>query len=73
MHAPGRGRIGSLEESILTELQARGGYWAIGDHSSAAEIHDELGVSKRSFKQAIGALLKKRQILIEDRGIRLQS
>jgi len=72
LHAPGRARIASLEESILTELQARGGYWSIGDHSSAAEIHDELGVSKRSFKQAIGALLRKRQILIEERGIRLQ-
>jgi len=71
LHAPGRARIGSLEESILAELQARGGYWSIGDHSTAAEIHDELGVSKRSFKQAIGALLRKRQILIEERGIRL--
>lgn len=73
LHAPGRARIGSLEESILAELKARGGYWSIGDHSSAAEIHDELGVSKRSFKQAIGALLRKRQILIEERGIRLPS
>ncbi len=72
LHAPRSVRVGGLEESILAELEARGGYWAIGDHSAAAEIHDELGVSKRTFKQAIGALLRKRKIQIEDRGIRLQ-
>ena len=71
LHAPGRAKVLGLEERILAELQARGGFWSIGDHSSAAEIHDELGVSKRTFKQAIGALWKKRRILIEDRGIRL--
>jgi predicted RNA-binding protein (virulence factor B family) len=72
LHPPGRAKVTGLEDRILAELQARGGYWAIGDHSSAAEIHDELGVSKRTFKQTLGALLKKRQIQIEDRGIRLQ-
>lgn len=72
LHAPRSVRVGGLEENILAELEARGGYWAIGDHSPAAEIHEELGVSKRTFKQALGALLKKQRILIEDRGIRLQ-
>lgn len=70
LHAPGRGKVVGLEDRILAELAARGGFWAIGDHSSAAEIHDELGVSKRTFKQALGALLKKRAVIIEDRGIR---
>ncbi len=71
LHAPGRARVEGLEERVIAELGARGGFWAIGDHSSSAEINDELGVSKRTFKQAIGALLKKRLISIEDRGIRL--
>ena len=70
LHAPGRARVDSLEDRILAELKARGGFWALGDHSSAAEIHEELGVSKRTFKQSIGALLRKRLITIEDRGIR---
>jgi predicted RNA-binding protein (virulence factor B family) len=72
LHPAGRTKVVSLEERILAELAARGGFWAIGDHSPAAEIHDELGVSKRTFKQAIGALWKKQRITIEDRGIRLQ-
>ena len=52
-------------------LQARGGFWNLGDHSSAEEINAELGVSKRTFKASLGALLKKRQIKIEAKGIRL--
>ena len=60
-----------LEALILAELGARGGYWALCDSSSAAEIHGELGVSKRTFKQATGALLRKGRIILEDKGIRL--
>lgn len=70
LHAPGRSKVVGLEDRILAELAVRGGFWAIGDHSSAVDIHDELGVSKRTFKQALGALLRKRAIVIEDRGIR---
>jgi uncharacterized protein len=71
LHAPGRARVEGLEERILAEIKARGGFWNLGDHSPAAEIHDELGVSKRVFKQATGALLKKRLISLEPAGIRL--
>jgi predicted RNA-binding protein (virulence factor B family) len=73
MHAPGRDKVESLEQRILSELKSRGGFWAIGDHSPADEIHAELGVSKRTFKQCLGALLKKRAILIEEKGIRSAS
>lgn len=71
LHAPGRAKIDDLEGQILAELSARGGFWAIGDHSAAAEINEELGVSKRAFKQATGALFKKQKITIESNGIRL--
>jgi predicted RNA-binding protein (virulence factor B family) len=71
LHAPGRDKVSTLEETILAELNARGGFWALGDHSPAAEIHAELGVSKRTFKQSIGALLRKGVIQIGERGIRL--
>jgi hypothetical protein len=71
LQAAGRARVDDLEERIIKEMEARGGYWAIGDHSPAAEINDELGVSKRTFKQATGALFRKKRILIEDKGLRL--
>jgi len=70
LHAPGRAKVDDLEGRILRELDARGGFWNIGDHSPAEEIHEELGVSKRIFKQAVGALLKKNRIIIEAKGIR---
>lgn len=70
LQAPGRQRVSDLEEQIISELSARGGWWAIGDHSSAEEIREELGVSKRTFKQTLGALLKKGRIRIESDGIR---
>lgn len=71
LHPAGRSRVTSLEEQILSELKARGGFWAIGDFSPSAEIHEELGVSKRTFKQTIGALLKKRAIETTATGIKL--
>ena len=71
LNPPGRQRVDDLSERILAELKARGGFWGIGDHSSAEEIKEELGVSKRTFKQTIGALLKARKITAEAKGIRL--
>jgi uncharacterized protein len=71
LHAPGRGRVDDLEKRILGELVARGGFWGIGDHTPADEIREDLGVSKRTFKQALGALLKKRLVRVVENGIRL--
>ena len=71
LHAPGRARVDGLEAQILAELEARGGFWALSDSSSAEEIHRELGVSKRTFKQSAGALLRKRKITLGDDGMRL--
>ncbi|MEI6675754.1 MAG: S1-like domain-containing RNA-binding protein [Verrucomicrobiota bacterium] len=71
LHAPGRARVDGLEAQILAELEARGGFWALCDSSSADEIHRELGVSKRTFKQAAGALLRQHKITLADNGMRL--
>lgn len=71
LQPPGRGRVDDLEAAILREIEARGGFWAIGDHTPAAEVRSELGVSKRTFKQATGALLRKRKITISEKGLRL--
>lgn len=69
---PHRGeRVGNLGDEILAELKARGGFWPIGDHSPPEQVRDELGCSKRTFKQALGGLLKRKKIVIEGRGIRL--
>jgi hypothetical protein len=63
--------VDDLEKQIIGELVARGGFWALTDKSPAEEIYNELGVSKRTFKQTLGALLKKRLITQTETGIRL--
>ncbi len=71
LHPPGRERVDDLEKQIMGELVARGGFWAISDKSPAEEIYEELGVSKRTFKQTLGALLRKRLVTQTEAGIRL--
>jgi len=57
---------------ILEFLHKRGGFLAITDKSSPERIYDLFGVSKKTYKKAIGALYKKRCIIIEKDGIRLR-
>jgi predicted RNA-binding protein (virulence factor B family) len=60
----------TLETRIDIELEKRGGFWALCDSSSPEEIYAELGVSKKAFKKATGALFRKRRITIGPDGIR---
>jgi predicted RNA-binding protein (virulence factor B family) len=64
-------RIASVSEKVLEVLAAKGGRLPYGDHSLPEEIREAFGVSKKAFKQAIGALFKERRIVIEAGGIRL--
>ena len=71
LEPPGRERIVSLEARILHELEGRGGWWDLHDNSPAEEINKALGVSKRAFKQATGALFRQRKIRIDPNGLKL--
>ena len=70
LNPPGRKRIDNLETRIELELEKRGGYWELCDSSSPEAISKALGVSKKAFKQATGALFRKRKITIGKDGIR---
>ncbi len=67
----GHRRIGPMSEKVLEVLTARGGRLPYHDNSLPEEIRDVFGMSKKAFKQAIGALFKERKIVIEPDGIRL--
>jgi predicted RNA-binding protein (virulence factor B family) len=58
---------------ILDEMKKMGGFIAVSDKSDAEEVYRVFGISKKSFKQAIGALYKKRLITISPDGIRLNN
>lgn len=56
---------------IMDELKAAGGFLPFHDKSDPETIKDGLGLSKKSFKKAVGALYRDKQIVIKDDGIEL--
>ncbi|MEC4750164.1 S1-like domain-containing RNA-binding protein [Methylomicrobium sp. Wu6] len=71
LHEPGYGKIEPLADQILAELDKNNGVLTLGDKSPPEAVYATFGVSKKAFKQAIGALYKKQLIVIEDDSIRL--
>jgi predicted RNA-binding protein (virulence factor B family) len=51
---------------VLDALRDAGGRLPLGDKSDPAAIQDSLGMSKKSFKKALGGLLRARKIQISD-------
>lgn len=58
---------------VLDKLKKNKGFLALTDDSSPEEIMDELQMSKKTFKKAIGTLYKQKLIALEDKGITLLS
>ena len=71
LDAAGYKRVAPLTDQILTALQANGGRLDFDDASSPQAVRDKFGVSKNAFKQALGALYKKRRIRFLNPGIEL--
>ncbi|MGZ8195903.1 MAG: GntR family transcriptional regulator, partial [Methylosarcina sp.] len=71
LHQPGYGKVESLTDRILSELKEHNGILQLSDKSPPEAIYVAFGVSKKVFKQAIGALYKNKRILIDDNDIRL--
>lgn len=64
-------RIAPLTDEIEAILKKHGGAMPFHDGSTPEEIRTTFGVSKKSFKQAIGSLYRAQRIVIEPTGIRL--
>jgi len=60
-----------LSESILEYLNNNGGISLITDKSPPTEIYEVFGVSKSSYKKALGLLYKNRRVKIEKHQITL--
>ncbi|MCK5675548.1 MAG: GntR family transcriptional regulator [Verrucomicrobia bacterium] len=71
LHKPGYEKVTDLTEVILNHIKQQGGFMPITGKSSPGEIHALFGVSKKTYKQAIGALYKKRLIEFTDNGTKL--
>jgi len=64
-------RYDAAEQKILELLKAHDGGLYVQDKSEPDEIKAVLGMSKKTFKQAVGKLYKHRRITLEANGIRL--
>lgn len=71
LQKPGYEKVTELTDVILNYLKEQGGFMPITGKSSPEEIYARFSVSKKTYKQAIGALYKKRLITFEDNGTKL--
>ena len=71
LQRPGRQKHTGVEASILEHLEANNGSSTITDKSAPAEIYQTFGVSKKAYKQALGALYKARRVVVTKEKISL--
>jgi predicted RNA-binding protein (virulence factor B family) len=71
LDASGYKRVASLQLQIVQALERNGGRLPFDDSTSPEAIREAFGVSKKAFKQALGALYKSRRICFQHPGIEL--
>ena len=63
--------VDDISQTILNTLKDHDGMVAVTDKNPPEDIYAMFGVSKKVFKKAIGALYKKRLLVIDSDGIKL--
>lgn len=71
LHKPGYDKVSDFTEHLLSTIKDNNGKLEITDKSPSEVIYNMFGVSKKTFKKAVGALYKKRLIKIEEDCIKL--
>lgn len=71
LQKPGIGKVKDLTDVILEHIKSQGGFMPVTDKTPPEEIYRLFGVSKKTYKMAIGALYKKRIITFENNGTKL--
>ena len=69
---PGYKKVAPEEDKILKLLKESDGYLPFHDKSAPEEIYDKFGMSKKTFKMAVGALYKQKKISLTKTGIKLE-
>ena len=66
-----REALDALSQEILVFIEAEGGVTTLTDKSAPEDIAKQFGVSKSSYKKALGKLYQKRIVLIEKKTVSL--
>lgn len=65
-------KVEDFADTLLEYIRSNGGSTPLNDKTDADVIYNTFGVSKKTFKKAVGDLYKKRLIVLEgEKGIRL--
>jgi predicted RNA-binding protein (virulence factor B family) len=64
-------KVSNEVDQLLEIIMKNGGYLGLNDASDPDEVRERVGMSKKTFKKAVGALLKERKIILSDDGIEL--
>lgn len=67
----GMEKVGDFADVLLEHLKRHGGHTDLNDKSPADEIYLLFGVSKKTFKKAVGDLYRRRLITLTDHGMSL--
>ncbi len=67
----GMRKVDDFADVLLEYIREHDGFTELNDKSPAEAIYDAFGVSKKTFKKAVGDLYKKRLVQLEENGIRL--
>lgn len=71
LRKPGHEHIDQSATDILDAIKYYKGHLPLHDKSTPEEIYKVMGMSKKTFKKAVGSLYKSRLIRLEDDGIHL--
>lgn len=69
LQKPGQAKVEDFSNTLLEYIREHGGRTSLNDKSPAEEIYDTFGVSKKTFKKAVGDLYKKRLVVLTEEGI----
>lgn len=67
----GRAQVEDFSTVLLEHIRTNGGHTPLNDKSPADEIYSLFGVSKKTFKKAVGDLYKRRLITLGEDGLTL--
>ena len=66
-------KVDDFAETLLKYIREHNGFTSFNDKSDAEEIYQTFGVSKKTFKKAVGELYKMRLIILQPDGISLNN
>ena len=67
----GMRKVEDFADTLLEYLRGHGGFAPFTDKTEAGQIYDTFGVSKKTFKKAVGDLYKKHLVTLGTDGLRL--